>query len=529
MQFNKIEQAGDNITRQPICNLRKSGLQNTNENTDNLQILNLYRRKLTSFPSKLNHYNIQILYLDYNKITVIPSSVANLINLKILYLAGNQIKKLPSSIGNLSNLEELYLNDNLLSSLPNTLNNLKMLSILYLQNNKLKKLPSLGSLSNIQEIYLDNNLIKILPADLRNLSSIKLISLNNNPLIERGNGKGLGVYEMMILFGNRISLNMVIMSNIDEKTVYDKLKQLKLYWNMDTLRQCGIDRDKHESYLECDLYKILDIFYSTTMISSVTYNTLRKYISKLNHPEIKYDGWAMYSEFSESINNIIGAILNNLKERMDIGDVQWIDFSLNTLCDSISNFCPDRQISEIRSIYHILTNINCSENNLSTFLRKVLATEKEKVFDQIFTPSHSSQNVHVLNYWKYILRDALGFNFDFDPRITIKNEDPFGGYSGNALDAFFIKFTPEYMIDILTELINNNKVMMCELMNIIASDGNLNKKDRMMMGLKDKYFRCDHITSRAVEYILIKENIVMKRRTYWKRIYWRLISIFRNL
>lgn len=48
-----------------------------------------------------------------------------------------------------------------------------------------------------------------------------------------------------------------------------------------------------------------------------------------------------------------------------------------------------------------------TDSELESFILNMIATVKELVFDDTVTPSISVQNVHVLNYWKYELRDIL--------------------------------------------------------------------------------------------------------------------------
>ena len=53
-----------------------------------------------------NLINLEILYLNYNKITNIPKEILNLKNLKFLHLSDNEIKNVPKElIPFLNNLE----------------------------------------------------------------------------------------------------------------------------------------------------------------------------------------------------------------------------------------------------------------------------------------------------------------------------------------------------------------------------------------------------------------------------------------
>ena len=61
-----------------------------------------------------------VLDLSFQNITTLTTEIGNLTNLNILFLNNNKINGIPESIGNLDSLEEIYLNDNqALFKLPN--------------------------------------------------------------------------------------------------------------------------------------------------------------------------------------------------------------------------------------------------------------------------------------------------------------------------------------------------------------------------------------------------------------------------
>jgi CCR4-NOT transcription complex subunit 6 len=78
------------------------------------------------------------LYLNNNRIRVIPREIKNLRNLRILDLSLNQLRSLPSEIGMLVNLKELLLVDNQLESLPYEVGQLFQCNMLALEGNPLQ-------------------------------------------------------------------------------------------------------------------------------------------------------------------------------------------------------------------------------------------------------------------------------------------------------------------------------------------------------------------------------------------------------
>lgn len=91
------------------------------------------------------------------------------------------------------------------------------------------------------------------------------------------------------------------------------------------------------------------------------------------------------------------------------------------------------------------------------------------------------------------------------------DQDPFDGHRGNVLSAFFRKFTPNYVIKVLTDYINKKKNLVYELMSIIHRDDSLSIEEKKAMGLDIEKYRSDKITEKGIEYKLLKKNLIIKK------------------
>ena len=69
----------------------------------------------------------RVMYLDNNKLTVLPIELLELGSLKELWLENNCISSLPSFLGQLTTLKGLLLDDNQLATLPASMTNLQQL------------------------------------------------------------------------------------------------------------------------------------------------------------------------------------------------------------------------------------------------------------------------------------------------------------------------------------------------------------------------------------------------------------------
>lgn len=144
--------------------------------------LSLHAWNLEKFPDEICKLeSLEKLYLCFNKINSIPTSIESLKNLKMLHLGSNKLKELPHEIGKLKNLEVLYLSDNFFSSFPKILVELKSLKELFLSFNQLEYIPeSIRSLRNLEFLDLEENRLKRLPKTIEELDSLRIIKLNSN-------------------------------------------------------------------------------------------------------------------------------------------------------------------------------------------------------------------------------------------------------------------------------------------------------------------------------------------------------------
>ena len=77
------------------------------------------------------------LYIDGNRLTVLPFEISSLQHLILLQASNNQIRELPESIGMLSNLEQLLVFDNQIRVLPSEIGYLFRLEMLGVEGNPL--------------------------------------------------------------------------------------------------------------------------------------------------------------------------------------------------------------------------------------------------------------------------------------------------------------------------------------------------------------------------------------------------------
>ncbi|KAG4097599.1 L domain-like protein [Neocallimastix lanati (nom. inval.)] len=123
------------------------------------------------------------LEVYYKNIDVLPNEIGDLINLRILYLNDNKIRVIPPDIGKLTNLYHLDLSFNILSNLPKEIGNLKNLRKLILNGNKLIEIPEeIGTMTELKILQLQNNLLTDIPTSIIKLEFLVELNISKNKI-----------------------------------------------------------------------------------------------------------------------------------------------------------------------------------------------------------------------------------------------------------------------------------------------------------------------------------------------------------
>jgi len=167
-------------------------LPDTFESYENLEVLILNFNRLSELPPSLfDLCNLKELHLSGNYLRTLPKEILNLKNLIYLDLRGNPFEEIPAELCKLDKLEELLLNgsnraylgrepENLLKlakSLPENFGDMTSLKKLWISNFPITNLPySFGNLTALEELNLYLPL-ETLPDSFSNLSNLKIYTL----------------------------------------------------------------------------------------------------------------------------------------------------------------------------------------------------------------------------------------------------------------------------------------------------------------------------------------------------------------
>jgi Leucine-rich repeat (LRR) protein len=155
----------------------------------NLEVLKMDWNRLTEFPDVVRSLTgLRQIHFNVNLITEIPEWIGELQNLEQLMIDGDfflnpkyKIKVLPAEIGKLINLEVLSLNDQVIEKIPVEIGNLAQLHTLNIRDNLLSKIPDeIGNLKQLKYLDLKANEIKNLPATIGNCEKLTYLNMSFN-------------------------------------------------------------------------------------------------------------------------------------------------------------------------------------------------------------------------------------------------------------------------------------------------------------------------------------------------------------
>uniref|UniRef100_A0A3Q0QRF2 Leucine rich repeat containing 58 n=1 Tax=Amphilophus citrinellus TaxID=61819 RepID=A0A3Q0QRF2_AMPCI len=122
------------------------------------------------------------LYLNYNRLASLPSSVTFFCNLEFLDISNNGLSFMCEDITRLTKLKTLVAKNNRLDefSLPKEFGSLP-LEVLNFSGNRFEEIPlQCTKLLRLQSLSLGGNRLKSIPAEIENLTSLEMLYLGGN-------------------------------------------------------------------------------------------------------------------------------------------------------------------------------------------------------------------------------------------------------------------------------------------------------------------------------------------------------------
>jgi len=417
-------------------------------NLADLSVLHLNNNNLTGLPKAFEKLTgMKVLSLYGNPLKMFPEPILGLGNLEFLSLCNTGLSSLPDNVGNLTKLSELYLNGNRLTRLPKTMGNLKNLWLLNLEGNPLGAFPEqILAMKKLRTLDLEDTGLCSVPDGIKNLKKLTNLCLKSNQLTSLPKGifdfansitwMGLTKNNLPLSlqirlrreFANRVMLDMGKLkaetAEILKEDVYRDLESRPLHWNFDKLRSL---RQKPVPESTLDEWSLKELWEDTiaNLISPENQKIIEEFIHHLFHPNEEYNRCKMNEIHIPLAKNLIEAVILKLSKVKN--DDEKIISSIDDICEGLLEYCPDRQVGRMMFIYYLLADEVDPTSSIEEFVRYFVAHEKTRVFEIAIIPTASFQNVYVQNFWKYNLRDEVGFDFEFKKKFGTMGWDRYHG------------------------------------------------------------------------------------------------------
>ncbi|KAM0681357.1 hypothetical protein GINT2_000557 [Glugoides intestinalis] len=237
-----------------------------------------------------------------------------------------------------------------------------------------------------------------------------------------------------------------------KEELYARLDKEPIHWNRERLKELRLSPVPTRSLSDKDILKIwtTDLRkYCNNTYENET-NLIKKIDSYLNvlftREEIP-DG--LQREYS-IIKDLFEYIFKTLKEMIETdsnGVRSYVTVLAHRMC-----FCPTGKIEGLEHMYSILSG-SVFDNNLIGFIEHQVAAYKDIILTETVAIKNP-QNVHIINYWRNKMKEELGLVVEYKENFLPISLDKFGNSDGNMLEAFYKRFSPQFIIDKLKESIN---------------------------------------------------------------------------
>lgn len=123
------------------------------------------------------------LFMNNNEIERVPEEFAGLDNVTFIYLNSNKVRVIPAAVTKMKSLLGMYFTENRLTEIPTELFGMKQLRKFQISHNHVKEIPAaFGNLVNLIHLNLAENEIASLPDSMANLTQLRVCDLSGNKL-----------------------------------------------------------------------------------------------------------------------------------------------------------------------------------------------------------------------------------------------------------------------------------------------------------------------------------------------------------
>ncbi|KAH9387428.1 uncharacterized protein NEMAJ01_2324 [Nematocida major] len=450
--------------------------------------------ELEEFPAFKDPLKVQALLLYNCKFSKIPDSIGELKELHSITISNCEISKISDSISHLNKLSILHIvNCTKLERLPEGLFQCHALKDLQVTSCRISHLPCMVGVLSLVKLNLSRNLISDLPDTLGSMSKLEVLNISHNKLEQIP----LGLCDLASLKELDLSHNIIFFTKKDN-IEYEKMftPTVKKYYNY-TADPVGAKKEliPLPSLVEANLSNNLLEYIPTIFFASQYIKALNFSNNKLVTVDKSVDRVLRRARFNklDLQNNTTLEDYGDLLTDCGCKEIFWLFNDAVLLSDSIlkrlAQPTPKNEAYRMLALFErdaIIWNYaklktlrrrtdqsmvldpqspNFNKDGLKIKIGEYLLTLKNNVFSGLFTfPARVGKGdiSELGEYWTYVMRDEVGPGNSrlwacISPKypFSLELKDPFFNSIGNAILAFYTRFSISTVVSYIQDKINS--------------------------------------------------------------------------
>uniref|UniRef100_A0A8B9J9K8 Erbb2 interacting protein n=1 Tax=Astyanax mexicanus TaxID=7994 RepID=A0A8B9J9K8_ASTMX len=190
-------------------------------------------------------YRIKELWMDGNKLTMVPGMVGMLKQLTYLDVSKNNVELVDEQINGCENLQDLLLSNNALTQLPGSIGTTHTHSHTHIKHAPHFQTITMGCWKNATVLFLHSNKLESLPKEMGDMQKLKVVNLSDNKLKNLPYSfTKLNQMTAMWLSENQVSSSFSLRTCCDASLfkMYEQRKQ-----RAQVAFECDEDKDERET------------------------------------------------------------------------------------------------------------------------------------------------------------------------------------------------------------------------------------------------------------------------------------------
>jgi Leucine-rich repeat (LRR) protein len=123
------------------------------------------------------------VFLNDNRLSVVPEEITALQNVTFLYFNNNRIRVIPPYIAQMKGLLGMYFSENRIDAIPAEVFSMSQLKKLQVSKNDVAVMPAeIGNLTNLMHLNMSHNRIEVLPDSIAKLVRLRVCDFSHNRL-----------------------------------------------------------------------------------------------------------------------------------------------------------------------------------------------------------------------------------------------------------------------------------------------------------------------------------------------------------